>query len=83
MASTENLGLENFGLAQSSGYEENGQNRVHSRHSHNEEYEHRRVSLPRADGGKDAWWFLAGCFLIEALTWGEHDSWTTHSQDGE
>ncbi|KAF7557281.1 hypothetical protein G7Z17_g778 [Cylindrodendrum hubeiense] len=27
-------------------------------------------SLPRVDGGKDAWLFLAACFTIEALTWG-------------
>lgn len=27
-------------------------------------------SLPRADGGKDAWLFLACCFCIEALIWG-------------
>ena len=28
-------------------------------------------SLPRADGGKDAWLFLAGCFTLEALIWGQ------------
>jgi hypothetical protein len=27
-------------------------------------------SLKRVDGGKDAWLFLAACFVIEALTWG-------------
>jgi hypothetical protein len=27
-------------------------------------------SLPRADGGKEAWFFLAGCFVFEALVWG-------------
>jgi hypothetical protein len=27
-------------------------------------------SLPRADGGKEAWFFLAGCFIFEALVWG-------------
>lgn len=26
--------------------------------------------LPRADGGKDAWLFLAACFMIEGLIWG-------------
>lgn len=26
--------------------------------------------LPRADGGKEAWLFLAGCFVFEALVWG-------------
>lgn len=35
----------------------------------NEEVE--QASLPRADGGKDAWLFLAGCFMIEALVWGK------------
>ena len=29
----------------------------------------RRV-LPRADGGKDAWLVLVGCFTLEALVWG-------------
>lgn len=27
--------------------------------------------IPRADGGKDAWLFLAACFLFEALIWGK------------
>ena len=30
----------------------------------------REFSLPRADGGKDAWLFLAGCCTVEALVWG-------------
>jgi hypothetical protein len=29
-------------------------------------------SLPPADGGKDAWLFLAACFIVEALVWGKH-----------
>lgn len=73
MASTEFVGLQNLDLAQASGYDESYQARVHSRHSRIEEREHSSGSLPRADGGKDAWWFLAGCFLIEALTWGKHE----------
>ncbi|TVY57326.1 Fujikurins efflux protein [Lachnellula suecica] len=28
------------------------------------------AGLPPADGGKDAWLFLAGCFVFEALVWG-------------
>jgi hypothetical protein len=32
-----------------------------------------QANLPRVDGGKDAWLFLAGCFMIEALVWGEWD----------
>ena len=27
-------------------------------------------SLPEADGGKEAWLFLAGCFMVEAIVWG-------------
>jgi hypothetical protein len=26
--------------------------------------------LPQADGGKDAWLVLVGCFTLEALVWG-------------
>lgn len=26
--------------------------------------------VPRQDGGKDAWLYLAACFVIEALVWG-------------
>jgi hypothetical protein len=26
--------------------------------------------LPRADGGKDAWMFLAACFALEMMIWG-------------
>lgn len=83
MASTEDFGLANFGQAQSSGYEENSHTRVvHSRHSQIGEYEHEHAPLPRADGGKDAWWFLAGCFLIEALTWGKQNSSVLLSRNG-
>ena len=57
MASTEDFGLSDFGRARLSGYEES--------------IEHEHASLPRADGGKDAWLFLAGSFCIEALVWGE------------
>ena len=27
-------------------------------------------SLPPADSGKDAWFFLAACWVVEALVWG-------------
>ncbi|KAF2723406.1 putative MFS monocarboxylate transporter [Polychaeton citri CBS 116435] len=27
-------------------------------------------TLPRADGGKDAWGFLTACFIVEAVIWG-------------
>lgn len=32
---------------------------------------HEMASLPPVDGGKDAWLFLAACFMIEGLVWGE------------
>lgn len=28
------------------------------------------AKIPRADGGRDAWLFLAACFVFEALVWG-------------
>lgn len=31
-------------------------------------------SLPQADGGKDAWLFLAACFIVEALVWGKFEA---------
>ena len=31
-------------------------------------------SLPQADGGRDAWLFLAACFVVEALVWGRYSS---------
>lgn len=30
-----------------------------------------RIKEPRADGGRDAWFFLAACFVFEALIWGK------------
>jgi hypothetical protein len=34
------------------------------------EHEMEMASLPPVDGGKDAWLFLAACFMIEGLVWG-------------
>lgn len=39
-------------------------------HSQSDNGQLHEFSLPRADGGKDAWLFLAGCFTLEALIWG-------------
>lgn len=45
-------------------------------------------TLPPVDGGKDAWLFLAACFVVEALVWGtslatlpgyHHDTHTTQA----
>ncbi|KAK3357611.1 major facilitator superfamily domain-containing protein [Lasiosphaeria hispida] len=35
-----------------------------------EESRHEFAQLPPVDGGKDAYFFLAACFMIEALVWG-------------
>ena len=32
--------------------------------------EHAAQSLPRVDGGKQAYLFLAACFMLEGLVWG-------------
>lgn len=54
------------------GNNENSQSRLERANSHGEEVnQHIGLSLPRADGGKDAWLFLAGAFAIEALVWGK------------
>lgn len=37
-------------------------------------------TLPRADGGKDAWLVLAGCFVLEALVWGYVLDATLHDE---
>ena len=71
MASNVDLALSDLGRVLASGYEENGSQRTHSRRSQANGQEYENASLPKADGGKDAWLFLAGCFCIEALTWGE------------
>jgi hypothetical protein len=43
------------------------------RHFENGEWreaERTTYSLPRVDGGKQAWLFLSACFMLEALVWG-------------
>lgn len=47
----------------------------------NEPAPQQEFSLPQADGGLSAWLFLAGCFTVEALIWGEnpfHSSFALH-----
>ena len=36
-----------------------------------EQHEVAQNSLPPVDGGRSAWMFLTGCFLIELVVWGE------------
>ncbi|KAL8808532.1 MAG: hypothetical protein Q9182_000083 [Xanthomendoza sp. 2 TL-2023] len=46
-------------------------NSVRRRYPRPSDANHRReFTLPQADRGKDAWLFLAGCFMVEALIWG-------------
>lgn len=39
-------------------------------------------SLAPADGGKDAWLFLAACFILEALVWGELKEYVSYGAYG-
>lgn len=70
MASSEGIALTEHGRTQASGHEESGQSGLHSRTLPLGQAEHEQVSLPRVDGGRRAWLFLAGSFMIEALIWG-------------
>ncbi|MCJ1450004.1 hypothetical protein MMC28_000332 [Mycoblastus sanguinarius] len=70
MAGQEEIALSECGRGLSSGYEENIQRRIRNRSLQQEETGAENISLPNPDGGIDAWLFLAGCFCIEALTWG-------------
>ena len=67
--------LSEFHRSTNFGRGESGSPLTNRRSVHQEEEDGRghgqEFSLPRADGGKDAWLFLAGCFMIEALVWGE------------
>ena len=72
MAGQEEIALSECGRGLSSGYEENIQRRIRNRSLQQEETGAENISLPNPDGGIDAWLFLAGCFCIEALTWGEY-----------
>ena len=71
MASTSEVALANLGSSRSSGYEEDGRQSIHSRRSRDVEPELEQVALAPADGGRQAWMFLLGCFSIEALIWGK------------
>lgn len=74
MASQENsdVALHAIRHLRSSGFEESEEVSTQRRRQRGEEGDHgQEFSLPRADGGRDAWLFLAACFSIEALVWGE------------
>ena len=70
MASNESLALSNPGKKFASGYAEDEIQPAHSRQSHRGS-EDQHVSLPTTDGARNAWMFLADCFCVEALMWGE------------
>jgi len=66
------IALTELGQARTSGYGDANGSQLSRRQSRRGSEGHGQdFSLPRADGGKDAWLFLAGCFSIEALVWGE------------
>ena len=46
------------------------QDQAQVQEQHQEQESQQQFSLPPADGGKDAWLFLAAAFLLEALVWG-------------
>ena len=69
---SQSIALDDLAPARTSGHEEAGERSVGHQQAHNVEESHgQEFSLPQADGGRDAWLFLAGCFAIEALVWGE------------
>ena len=70
MDSADNISLNDYGHSRTSSYAESGRSRVYIGSTIGEQ-EHEQVALPRADGGRQAWLFLAGSFMMEALIWGE------------
>lgn len=48
--------------------EESGQDGLRRRFRQPENF--RENTLPESDRGRDAWLFLATCFMVEALIWG-------------
>lgn len=42
------------------------------------EHEAEQLNLPRADGGRPAFIFLFGCFMVEAMCWGELSDTSNH-----
>ena len=67
----DDLPLTDFGPSSASGHQRDNGSYLERRRSPGGENNHvQEFSLPRVDGGKDAWLFLAGCFCIEALVWG-------------
>ena len=69
MASEGAIALPDYSSGFSSAYEPSEIESVRSRHTQRAE-EQELISLPRADGGTQAWLFLVACFFVEALIWG-------------
>lgn len=60
-----------FSPTNASGHQrDDGSHLEHRRSSAGEDSHGQEFSLPRVDGGRNAWLCLAGCFCIEALVWG-------------
>ena len=71
MASAENIYLTDRDRDQKTWNVENTSNETHSNMPQSGEGEHEQMALSRANGGRDAFLFLAGSFMIEALLWGK------------
>lgn len=63
--------LADFSSTNALGHQGDGGSHLeHRRSSAGEDGHAQEFSLPRVDGGRNAWLCLAGCFCIEALVWG-------------
>jgi hypothetical protein len=70
MDSTDQIELGNSHQDWSSHPNEQGHiQRIHGSQDWNSPNEVEQSSLPPVDGGKDAWLFLAACFMLEANVW--------------
>jgi MFS family permease len=68
--SADNIALTELGHVRTSDHDVASGPSMERRRTNHSGGPRQEISLPRADGGKDAWLFLAGCFCIEALVWG-------------
>ena len=80
MASTDDIHLTDYNQDRTRYDTELRLNSIHSHVSSTGDGEHEQMALPRADGGRHAFLFLAGSFMIEALLWGRPSIRQTLSQ---
>ena len=78
LGTEDGIALTELGRSRTSGYGDVGGSHLSRRQSRRGDGTlGQDFSLPQADGGRDAWLFLAGCFSIEALVWGEWSLFST------